>query len=99
MSTDQIDNPVCMTCGGPLVSLGADIWSTLVGYGNGECGNEHDDNCTSRSAWCQAGHRTTLSIRRSCTGCDWRGQRELFLSPGKEGRPVAGASNRTDDAV
>lgn len=64
----------CAVCGDPLISMGDDVRRTLVGYARGECGSPHDDNCVTRSAWCRAGHRTTISIRRSCESCSWRGK-------------------------
>jgi hypothetical protein len=64
----------CSVCDDPLVLMDGDISRTLVGYPRGECGLSHDDNCTTRVAWCQQGHRTSLSIRRVCKGCDWQGR-------------------------
>lgn len=54
----------CQTCGGAFVRLGHRE-TTLMGSG-GPPGHDHDRNCVGRSAWCAAGHRTLLMIRRRC---------------------------------
>ena len=66
---------VCKTCDDPLVAMGEDIAETTVGYSRGPCGAPHDDNCITRVAWCARLHRTTISIVRRCTACDWTGKR------------------------
>jgi hypothetical protein len=67
--------PACKLCHEPLVSMSSDIWETCVGYFSPP-GHDHDDNCMSRSARCAAGHPNTLSIRRACPACTWRGRDE-----------------------
>lgn len=66
---------LCKHCGYPLVVMAHEdsIESTLVGYEVGACGEKHDDNCVTRVAWCRFGHKTPISIRRTCSACDWRG--------------------------
>src|ERR1051326_8035392 len=59
--------PACRTCGEPLVELGHDVETTLVGCGGTHlCGGEHARNCVGRLAWCSAGHRNKLGLRRRC---------------------------------
>ena len=57
----------CTTCGEPLVTMGKDVETTLVGCQTEHpCGGEHDKNCVTRAAWCAAGHCTCLSLLRRC---------------------------------
>lgn len=74
LDVEPMTDLACSVCGDPLALMGEDVSCTLVGYVRGECGLPHDDNCITRSAWCRSGHRTSLSIRRTCEGCDWRGK-------------------------
>lgn len=63
----------CPKCGAGYVWR-ADGWSeTLVGYGDGDCGKPHDDNCLNREFRCASGHSITLSERRRCD-CGWVGK-------------------------
>lgn len=77
-TSDLVDikgNPASVhPCGAPFVEIGEDITETLVGYGIGTCGEIHDPNCMTRSAWCRDGHRTQIALRRTCTACDWKGR-------------------------
>lgn len=57
----------CKECSQPLVELGYDVSSTLVGCGGPKpCGFEHDRNCVNRVAWCAQGHVNRISLRRRC---------------------------------
>jgi hypothetical protein len=68
--------PTCKQCDWPLIAMASEdgIESTLVGTEIGLCGARHDDNCLNRAAWCKFGHQTAISIRRTCTACDWKGR-------------------------
>jgi hypothetical protein len=70
-------------CGKPLIEMSRNVMSTLLGYFD-LGGHHHDDNCQSRQAVCEDGHRTKLSVRRTCAteGCEWRGKEKCFCHPG-----------------
>ena len=70
----------CPECGGPFVKHGGTSM-TLVGYGDGPCGREHDDNCQKRIYVCKNGHRTEVSRRNSCE-CGWKGKETCFCHAG-----------------
>jgi len=85
MKRDNAATPLlCATCNAPLVSMGDDVSSTLVGYVRGACGGPHNDNCLTRSAWCRAGHQTVIALRRTCEGCDWRGKESCDCHQGRK---------------
>lgn len=56
---------------------------TMVGFSSPP-GHDHDDNCRKRTYICKAGHRATLSIRRTCPSCDWRGKETCFCHDGEK---------------
>lgn len=70
----------CSTCNGPLTDHSGNI-ETLVGY-ESPPGHDHDDNCVTRVYRCAHGHVNRLSIRRSCSACDWRGRATCFCHGG-----------------
>lgn len=77
----------CAKCSESLVpSIGPfeGMRSTLVGMPIGECGYEHDDNCLKRNYTCKNGHTVTLSLRRSCVHCGWKGIETCWCHSGKK---------------
>lgn len=56
---------------------------TLLGYHSPE-GHEHDDNCLSRTYICTNNHKISVSKRRTCPACDWKGKEECFCHKGKK---------------
>lgn len=67
----------------PHIVWVSDTLETTVGY-PGSPGHEHNDNCMRRWYRCEDGHKTELSIRRSCPNCEWQGKEECFCHPGKK---------------
>jgi hypothetical protein len=53
--------------------------STLVAYMSPP-GHDHDDNCISRTYYCEQGHVNILTIQRRCPNpsCDWVGKEKCF---------------------
>lgn len=68
-------------CGAPLVSMDADIVETCVGFFSPP-GHDHDDNCQRRGVHCAVGHEHTISVRRACSACDWKGKEACFCHEG-----------------
>lgn len=67
-------------CDKRIVNGGHSEWMTLVGYFS-PAGHNHDDNCRTREYSCEDGHRVTLSIRNTCSACDWKGKESCFCHP------------------
>ena len=72
----------CPECNEPFIKHGGTS-TTLVGFGQGSCGRDHDDNCLNRVYTCRNGHHTHLSVRRSCE-CGWKGKETCFCHPGRK---------------
>lgn len=76
---DAPPSPAQCECGAPWVSIGE--WSvTCVGFYSPP-GHNHDDNCVKRDLLCANGHAATISLRRTCPACDWKGQDQCFCHP------------------
>lgn len=71
----------CPACGEPAYWDGSE-GQTLVGYGRGDCGEVHDDNCRKRGYFCGGGHMFTVCLRRTCPKCDWKGRETCFCHLG-----------------
>lgn len=58
---------------------------TTVGYIHFN-DHRHDDNCVNSTFTCAAGHKTKLSLRRTCPipGCEWRGKPTCFCHEGEK---------------
>lgn len=85
---------MCKECGQPMRSDGI-TRRTLVGYSS-EPGHSHDDNCSKRDYTCGNGHVRTISIRRTCPACDWKGQKTCWCCDGEK---VDFWPNETQDAL
>jgi hypothetical protein len=70
----------CPQCSEPFVRHGGES-ATLVGSSSPK-GHDHDDNCLKRIYVCPNGHKTLLSVRRSCPKCDWKGKPDCFCHKG-----------------
>jgi hypothetical protein len=72
--------PTCSECHARMTK-GFMEGHTLVGYGRGECGRMHDDNCLSDLYTCPNGHRAVVFLRRSCE-CGWKGKQSCECHDG-----------------
>lgn len=74
----------CPECDGKIMQqVGIGEFTTLLGFGNGPCGRQHDDNCRKREYQCENGYRFVLSRINSCS-CGWSGRESCFCHPGKK---------------
>ncbi len=64
-------------CGKPFAGYDHEI-STLVGYLSPN-GHDHDDNCRSRTYYCDDDHTTVIRKRNRCPSCDWVGRDECSV--------------------
>lgn len=73
----------CPECSSPWVRAEQGYLETLVGYYSPP-GHDHDDNCRRRYYKCANGHGRSVSLRRTCPTCNWKGKLTCFCHEGEK---------------
>ena len=83
----------CPECGADFERHSGSM-TTLLGFHCNDAEHKHDDNCLTRNYECVNGHRTVLSVKRTCgdkdgvpmpgRNCKWKGKETCFCHPGEK---------------